>query len=240
LTVILILIGDLGGGKSTLAAFLSLLMRTLHPEVPQVTNVSIDTAHKVEDTNKFIAMKLIKKDKQYLLAIEDEAAQAGLESRGSGSKGSALESRVITLVRKAHTDLILVSQLMSMIDKRAQWLGNIYILCEAVFLEDNETPLPDFFEYTIFDSKLREVGGFELDFVDCMSHVFPHMDTDDIPYGDRLKDQWEKWYGICECKNVGLHEPEDKHNCRICAKEEYDNFDKIMENERPLLSVIAR
>ena len=219
MTVILILIGDLGGGKSSLATLISRIIRQLSPDTPQVTNVTVKTAHKVEDTNKFLAIKLIKEDKRYLYAIEDEAAQAGLESRGSGSKGSALESRVITLVRKAHADLILISQLMSMIDKRAQWLGNIYVLCEAVFLDDNETPFPDYFEYTVFDSKLREVGGFEVTFQDCLEHVFPYMDTDDIPYADRLKEQWEKWYQITE--------------------KDYDDFDNIMV-EKPLLSVIAK
>jgi energy-coupling factor transporter ATP-binding protein EcfA2 len=219
LVVILILIGDLGGGKSTLATFLSLLLRAISPTTPQITNVDIDTAHKIEDTNKFLAMKLIKKNKQYLLAIEDEAAQAGLESRGSGSKGSALESRVITLARKSHADLVLISQLMSMLDKRAQWLGNIYVLCEAVFEDDNETPFPDYFNYTVFDSKLRETGSFSLDFQDCVKYIFPHMDTDDIPYLGKLAEQWKQWYNITES--------------------DYEEFEHIME-EKPLLSVIAK
>lgn len=198
---------------------ISLIIKQQSPDTPQITNVDMDSAHKVEDTNKFLAIKLIKKDKHYLLAIEDEAAQAGLESRGSGSKGSALESRVITLVRKSHSDLILISQLMSMLDKRAQWLGNLYVLCEAVFEADNDTPFPDYFDYTVFDSKLREIGGFSIDFQLCIKYVFPHMDTDDIPYFDKLKDQWEKWYAITQA--------------------DYDEFDKVME-EKPLLSVIAK
>jgi energy-coupling factor transporter ATP-binding protein EcfA2 len=218
-TVILILIGDLGGGKSTLATLLSLIIRQTHPHVAQVTNVDIDTARKVEDTNKFIAIKLIKEDKRYAFCVEDEAAQAGLESRGSGSRGSALESRVITLARKAHVDLVLISQLMSMIDKRAQWLGNIYVLCEALFEDDNDTPFPDCFQYTVFDSKLKELGGFEVDFDDCVTYVFPHMDTDDIPYAEKLKEQWTQWYNITE--------------------KDYEQFDNIME-EKPMLSVIAR
>lgn len=218
MTSILILIGDLGGGKSTLAQLLSLILKQVSPETPQITNVDMDTAHKVEDTNKFLAIKLIRKNRDYLFAVEDEAAQAGLESRGSGSKGSALESRVITLARKAVADLVIISQLMSMIDKRAQWLGNIYILCEAVFLDDNDTPFPDYFTYTVFDSKLRELGGFDVNFQDCVTYVFPHMDTYDIPYFDKLTKQWEQWYNI---------QPAD-----------YDDFDKVME-EKPLLSVIA-
>lgn len=176
--------------------YLSLLVKSLFPNATQVANTQMTGTNHVEDANKFLAIKLIKKNKKYALVIEDEAAQAGLESRGSGSKSQALETRVITLARKAHVDLVLISQLLSMIDKRAQWLGNIYILCEAVWLEGNETPFPDCFEYTVFDSKLREIGGFELDFIDCVKYVFPYMETDDIPYGEKLKAQWEKWYNI--------------------------------------------
>lgn len=207
---IVILIGDLGGGKTTLARFLSLLMKSLFPDDTQVANTNMDGTYKVLNANKFIAMKLITKNKRYALVIEDEAAQAGLESRGSGSRGSALESRVITLARKAHVDLILISQLLSMIDKRAQWLGNIYILCEAVWEEDNPLPFPDYFEYSVFDSKLREIGGFKLDFVDCVEYIFPFMDTDDIPYFENLKSQWESWYSIIE--------------------EDYEEFEKVMAN----------
>lgn len=196
LTEILELIGDLGGGKSTLAQFLSLVIKQEHPEAVQVTNVSMDTAHKVADVNKFIALKLIKKNKQYVFCTEDEASQAGLEARGSGGKDSALETRAITLARKAHVDLVLITQLLSMIDKRAQWLGTLYILCEAKFLPDNPTVYPDYFEYTLFDSKLREIGSFELDFIDCVEHIFPHMDTDDIPVFEHLKELWEQWYEI--------------------------------------------
>jgi hypothetical protein len=225
---IVILIGDLGGGKTTLARYLSLLMKAIAPHAVQVVNTQMDGTYKVEDANKFIAIKLIKKDKRYALVIEDEAAQAGLESRGSGTKGQALESRVVTLARKAHVDLMLISQLLSMIDKRAQWLGNLYVLCEAVWLEDNPTPFPDYFEYTVFDSKLREIGGFELDFVDCVQYIFPYMDTDDIPYGDKLKEQWEKWYGIRKCRNPIAHGLKKGEDCQDCADEEYEEFERIM------------
>ena len=226
---IVILIGDLGGGKTTLGRYLSLVLKSLFPSAPQISNTCMDGTWHVEDANKFIAIKLIKKDKRYALVIEDEAAQAGLESRGSGTKGQALESRVVTLARKAHVDLILISQLLSMIDKRAQWLGNIYILCEAVWLEDNPTPFPDCFEYTVFDSKLREIGGFELDFVDCVQYIFPYMDTDDIPYGETLRRQWERWYHITDCKLPEEHGLKRGEHCEICGQEVYEEFEGIME-----------
>jgi len=205
------------------------VIKSLFPNATQVSNTEMDGTFKVEDANKFIAMKLIRKNKKYALVIEDEAAQSGLESRGSGTKKQALESRVITLVRKAHADLILISQLLSMIDKRAQWLGNIYVLCEAIWLEDNPTKYPDYFEYTVFDSKLREIGGFELDFVDCIEYIFPYMDTDDIPYGEMLKSDWEAWYNITTCKDRAAHGTDKGEPCRFCAQEEYDKFDQMME-----------
>ena len=226
---IVILIGDLGSGKTTLGRFLSLLIKSLFPNATQISNTHMDGTYHVEDANKFIAIKLIRKNKKYALVVEDEAAQAGLESRGSGTKGQALESRVIILARKAHVDLILISQLLSMIDKRAQWLGNLYILCEAVWLDDNPTPFPDYFEYTVFDSKMREIGGFELDFVDCVQYIFPYMDTDDIPYGEKLKAQWEEWYGITKCRDPRLHGTLKGERCDECANEVYEEFDKMME-----------
>lgn len=197
---------------------MSRIIRQEYPDIPQIINTEISSAKKVEDVNKFLAIKLLKKNKDYLLAIEDEASQSGLESRGSGSKGAALETRVISLSRKAHCDLILISQMMSMLDKRAQWLANIWVLCEAVWLSDNLTALPDYFEYTIYDSNLVEIGGFELEFIDCVNYVFPHMDTDDIPYLENLKKQWVEWFDITD--------------------KDYEEFDSIME--KPLLSVIAK
>ena len=196
MTSIITLIGDLGGGKTTWAALISRWIRQQYPNIPQVSNVAIETAIKVDDTNKFLAMKLMKDNKDYALVITDEAAQAGFESRGSGSKVAALESRVITLARKAHVDLILISQLMSMIDKRAQWLSNYYILCESKFQEDNHGHTPDYFEYTTYDNQLNEIGGFELETLDAARYIWPHMDTDDVPMKKALEKSWAWYYDI--------------------------------------------
>ena len=198
MTNVIVLVGDLGAGKSTLAAALSIMIRDDFPDAAQVTNVAIDTAVKLEDTNKFIAMKLISGDKSYALVVTDEAAQAGFESRGSGSAKAALESRVVTLARKAHVDLILVTQLLSMLDKRAQWLGNILILCEAIWESDNLTPWPDYFQYTIYDSKLTEIGDFYITWNEAETFIFPHMDTDDIPIKRQLFRQFVQYFGISE------------------------------------------
>jgi len=211
MTEIVILIGDLGSGKNTLATALALMMQQERPDVPIFSNTAIKGAHFVEDTNKLIATKLIARDRQYALVITDEASQSGFEARGSGSsKGQAIETRVITLARKANVDEIIISQMLSMIDKRVQWLGTIYVLCEAKRLPGNYTIYPDLFAYTPFDSNMVEIpdAGFELYFDECVEHIFPYMETWDIPNLEQLKQQLTKWFGI-----------EDS---------DYENFNRIM------------
>ena len=105
-----------------------------------------------------------------------------------------------------------------MLDKRVQWLsGYGYILCEEVFEADNLTPFPDYFEYTVYDKNLREVDGWEITWDNAVKYIFPHMDTDDIPYFETLKKQWIDYYNI-----------------DVAAENEYE---AIME--RPILSVQA-
>ena len=197
MTEIVVFVGDLGSGKTTIVKLINAIVKQERPDIPTVANIDLgSSARKVEDTNKFIAIKLIKEDKKYAMVTTDEAAQAGLESRGSGSKSQALETRVITLARKAHVDDLIVSQLMSMIDKRAQWLANEYVLCEAKFDSDNFTIAPDYFEYTVYDSNLKEINGFTLEAADCAKYLWPDMDTDDIPFAQALKAQWIHYYDI--------------------------------------------
>ena len=190
------LVGDLGGGKTTLACWFNEWIQQEFPNVPKVANTAFKSAVKYEDPNKFIAIKLIKQDKRYAFVTTDEGAQAGFESRDSGSKRAALASRVISLARKAHVDWIIITQLMSMIDKRGQWLANSYILCDAVFEADNFTPWPDYFEYTVYDHNLDELGGFEITWANAEAYLFPRMDTDDVPFAETLKAQWLKYYDI--------------------------------------------
>ena len=190
------LIGDLGGGKTTLACWFNEWIQQQYPDVPKIANTDFKSARKYEDPNKFIAIKLMKKDKQYAFVTTDEGAQAGFESRGSGTQKAALESIVISLARKAHVDWVIITQLMSMIDKRGQWLANFFILCEAIFEADNWTPFPDYFEYTVYNNNLDEIGGFTINFADAEKYLFPKMDTDDVPFAETLKAQWIKWYNI--------------------------------------------
>lgn len=165
--------------------------------MPRFSNTEIGPlAVKVEDIHKFIGMKLIKKDRAEIFCLDDEAAQAGLESRGSGSKGAAIESRIITHSRKAGAWLILVSQLKSMLDKRAQWVEGYSILCEAEFDDGNIGIVPDRFHYTVFDKALTQINEFWLDVEDCKKYIWPGMDTFDIPAFEDFKDQFIAYWGI--------------------------------------------
>ena len=160
MTNVITLVGDLGAGKTTLAAVFGMIVKASVPDAATLANITAPSCVKVDDMHKFIAIKLIKKDKRYAFCLDDETAQSGLESRGSGSKAAAVESRIITHARKAHIDLILVSQLKSMIDKRAQWVEGMSILCEAVFEYGNLTSTPNYFHYTVYNKELEVITEF--------------------------------------------------------------------------------
>ncbi|MDE1824359.1 MAG: hypothetical protein KGH74_03600 [Candidatus Micrarchaeota archaeon] len=198
MTQIITLVGDLGGGKTTLASVLGMIVKTQIPDAAAVSNVKAPACVNVGDVHKFIAVKLIQKDKRYAFCLDDEAAQAGLESRGSFTKAAAIESRVITHARKAHIDLVLISQLKSMLDKRAQWVEDFSILCEAVFEQGNLTSMPNSFHYTVYDKYLEVLNEFDLDTMDMLRYVWPFMDTDDIPFFEAFKKQFEDYYSISE------------------------------------------
>lgn len=203
MTEILTLIGDPGGGKSTLGKFFALVFKYIRPDMPRFSNTEVgtETAVRVDDLHMFIAQKLIHKDRSEMFCLDDEAAQAGLESRGSGSKAAAVESRIITHSRKAGAWLILISQLKSMLDKRAQWVESLSILCESVFLEDNNGIVPDYFHYTVYDNALDYMGEFDLDTDTCSKYIWPGMDTYDIPDFDSFKTQCEQYWDIDQAKD---------------------------------------
>lgn len=198
MTEIITLIGDPGGGKSTLGKWLLMVFEYVRPDIPRFSNITVGekVAIRVEDIHKFIGIKLINKDRREMACLDDEAAQAGLESRGSASKGAAIESRVITHSRKAGAWLILVSQLKSMLDKRAQWTESISILCEAKFEEKNETTVPDYFEYTVFDNNLNYLTDFSIDSDDFARYVWPEMDTYDIPNFQTFRSEFETYWSL--------------------------------------------
>jgi hypothetical protein len=144
-------IGPRGGGKTTKAVEIVQLYRETEPIVRRVSNVPIENAYYVPNVLKFLATKLIAEggEKPYeigpdgmvkivprktvpakMLVIVDETAISGLEARGSGMY--SLNTYLLALSRKLNVDIELISQLMSMADKRAQWLSDYYTLCEAM------------------------------------------------------------------------------------------------------------
>lgn len=198
MTQIITLIGDPGGGKSTLGKVFAMIFEYARPDIPRYTNVTVgeEVAVRVEDMHKFIGMKLMHKDRSEMFCLDDEAAQAGLESRGSGSKAAAIEARVITHSRKAGAWLVLVAQLKSMLDKRAQWTESISILCESVFLEENISTVPDYFQFTVFDNNLNYLTDFSIDSDDLAKYVWPGMDTYDIPDFENFKEQFRQYWSL--------------------------------------------
>lgn len=199
------LIGERGGGKTTYASWLANYTHQYYPSVPVITNTPIrydDGTRAIyqEDVLKFLALKIIKeKDiplykKTFMEIIIDEAAQAGLESRGSGLK--ATDSRLITLSRKAFVDITLISQMMSMIEKRAQWNSDFYELCEAhyVTIESMERRYPDYFSYEDYNQDLKYQKTFYLSGDDAKAFLFDKFDTEHVPFMSQLESEFKQYY----------------------------------------------
>src|ERR1700678_1610876 len=136
-------IGDRGSGKTTRAAEEVSMLNYHYPKFPVVSNIPIDLPNVVyvNDILKWLAVKTLfanskdietkKLGQRYCKVIMDEASLQGLESRGSASKASVPNTYLIALSRKVNIEFDLISQLMSMIDKRGQWLTDNDILWEA-------------------------------------------------------------------------------------------------------------
>ncbi|MDE1854548.1 MAG: hypothetical protein KGI38_12500 [Thaumarchaeota archaeon] len=200
--LLVMLIGPRGGGKTTAADWFVQDAKENRPDVPRISNVPITDAIYVPDILKFLATKLMVEggEKNYttnadftvtvqqrtdlpaeMLIIIDEAAISGFESRGTGLY--SLNSYLLALSRKLNVDIILVSQLMSMIEKRGQWLADFYWLCEAELMEGTETV--DYFTYKIYDEEYRKTATLILDGDDARRTLFGKFDTYDIPnYGE--------------------------------------------------------
>lgn len=185
-------IGGKGTGKSTLGTWFAQFSHQNWPQIPIVTNMTISNTIRYEDVLKFLAMKIIAHDRRRIVSIVDEAALAGLEARKSGS--SYVDSYLVALARKAPSDLFLLSQMMSMIDKRGQWLGDIYILCEAHY--ETRTDMPDYFLYKTFDTNLLPVQEYELNGLAAARYLFPRFLTEEIPFEQRLIDLFIEEYDI--------------------------------------------
>lgn len=203
-------VGPRGGGKTTKAVNIVQFYREVEPEVRRVSNVPIENAYYYPNILKFLATKLITEggDKPYqinpdgtvhiikrktippkMLVIVDETAITGLEARGSGMY--ALNTYLLALSRKLNVDCELISQLMSMADKRAQWLSDFYTLCEA---------FPDlgYFRYRNYDSEFHKTTTARIDFEFARENLFPKFDTTDIPNYDELALSFRAFYQISD------------------------------------------
>jgi hypothetical protein len=200
--LLVMLIGPRGGGKTTAADWFIQDAKENRPDVPRISNVPVTDAIYVPDILKFLATKLMVEggEKNYttnadftvtvqqrtempaeMLIIIDEAAISGFESRGTGLY--SLNSYLLALSRKLNVDIILISQLMSMIEKRGQWLADFYWLCEAQLIEDTEEV--DYFTYKIYDDEYRKTNTLVLEGSDAKKYLFGKFDTFDIPnYGE--------------------------------------------------------
>jgi hypothetical protein len=189
-------IGNKGGGKNTLSTLCVQIARQETPWVPCFANSHITGAHFVPDILKFLASKYIQKDFTPIEVDIDEAALAGLESRGSNTAKRALDSYLFTLARKVGANIRLLSQLLSMIEKRTQWISDYYVLCEASF-KDNPF-IPEKFVYTIYDTNLVRVNSFEVFGREAAQYLFPRFRTEEIPFQEQFARDLKPYYGVTD------------------------------------------
>ena len=205
-------VGPRGGGKTTKASWLVQFYKEVEPNIRRITNVPIEDAYYVPDILRFLATKLklegkekayeIKKDGTVkilqrtsiparMLTIVDESAISGLESRGSGL--SALNSYLLALSRKLNVDCELISQMMSMVEKRGQWLSDFYWLCEPKFAFGN---ILDYFRYRIYNESYRKMNEYHLSRESAADALFPKFDSWDIPNYEALAEAYTIQYNI--------------------------------------------
>lgn len=204
-------VGPRGGGKTTKAVQVVQLYKETEPEVRRISNVPIEGAYYKPEILKFLATKLIAEggEKPYeissdgtikiiprktkipkMLVIVDETAISGLEARGSGT-ASPLPTYLLALSRKINVDCELITQLMSMSDKRAPWLSDFFTLCES---------MPDYgyFRYRNFDSNYQRTSTQRIYYDFAKQYLFPKFDTTDIPNYDELSAALKISYQISE------------------------------------------
>lgn len=180
------IIGEKGGGKTLFVVFNANNWNIDFPRFPIIENIGIHlpNCHFSMDILRTIASLIVIENKKPVALMVDEAAQAGMESRDSWGTLAVLRSREIALSRKIKSEFFLVTQMISMIDKRAQWLSDFDMLCEAHYESQASFDLriPDWFEYTVYNPnrvKTAEWNLFGADVVDA--GLFNLYDTDSIP-----------------------------------------------------------
>ena len=161
----------------------------------------------VNDILKWIAIKTIlasskdpdkaKAGRLYANVNLDEAAIQGLESRGSASRASVPNTYLLALSRKVNIDLKLLTQLMSMIDKRGQWISDYDMLCEASKAQYfvNGVAYPVQFNYTIYRN-LRPISHKHIDGEFMRAWIYPKYDTNDVPLTENMIEDFISFYEI--------------------------------------------
>lgn len=195
-TVVTLLVGKIGSGKTTFLAWKAAENQEIRPSYPVVSNVPIKlpNVRYEDDILKFLAMKLIKNDQTQMDTLIDETAQAGLESRGSGMK--ATDSKLITNARKANVNMFLSTQLMSMPDKRLQWNYDYAILCDANYITEyaSSRMIPDTFTYQVYNQSDTYQKTMTMQGDDFERLIIPLFDTKQIPLRAMLETEFKLYY----------------------------------------------
>ena len=210
-------VGPRGGGKTTKAVEEVQKYREREPNVRRVANVPIENAYYVPNILKFLATKLIAEGgtKPYafnddgtiriiprtnvpakMYVVVDESAISGLEARGSGMY--PLNTYLLALSRKINVDCELVTQMMSMADKRAQWLSDYYCLCE--FQRRKQ-----WFHYQYYNSEYAKTTAYHISYDFAKQYLFPKFDTTDIPNYDELALAFRSQFNITD-DDMSLYE----------------------------------
>lgn len=210
-------VGPRGGGKTTKAVNEVQSYKEREPEVRRIANVPIENAYYVPNILKFLATKLIAEGgtKPYtfnpdgtvhivprqnipakMYVVVDESAISGLEARGSGLY--PLNTYLLALSRKINVDCELVTQMMSMADKRAQWLSDFYCLCEF-------NRLKQWFHYQYYNSEYQKTTSYHIRYEFAKQYLFPKFDTTDIPNYDELALAFRSQFNITD-DDMALYE----------------------------------
>jgi hypothetical protein len=193
-TVLVMVIGNKGSGKNTLLAFIAWAEEQAKSPTVSISNTKITGAIYVPDIVKWLAIKILENESSVVNFLIDEAAIAGFEARGSYKEARALDSYALTLSRKPNANVFLATQLMSMIEKRGQWIGDFYIYCEAFYEEGSKMPL--YFNYTVYDNDLEYLNEFQISGKFAREVLYPRYITEEIPFAERLKRDFSQYYSI--------------------------------------------
>lgn len=191
-------VGDRGSGKNIFATALTGFVRQNFPQVRCYTNTEIRMKGVIlrDDILRTLAIRTIAAMRGIHLpldfAVVDEAAIAGLESRGSGTEST--DSYIVALSRKANVHLLLLTQLRSMLEKRSRWIGDYSILCEAIYRTHREDP--DYFKYGIYDRHDTKVNEVRIQGWKARNFLYGKFDTGDVPMKASLMKRFKSYYNI--------------------------------------------